>query len=389
MFGFFEKKEKTSLVIDVGNGSLACAILSVNSSKIIFSERISFLIPDDVNMLRIESEVSVSIEKCLNKIKNNKLFKKIIIEDVLVSVSSPWFVTNTKKINISENRAFVITERFIEDLLQKESEKFRLEEEKKNIEDQKISVIDKEIMFFKLNGYNIKNIIGKKIKSLESQIYFSGIREKLEKSIFKVLNKNIFVNNNKIVIKSFPFIMFSVLKNITLPGDNFIIMDITGETTDISLVYGGVIIKNVNFSSGRNFILRQISKKMDVSLEIAESMLHMYTDKKSDEKSYQNISDILSSVREEWFIYFNEAISEISKGFMLPSKIFVTSDDDVYPFYEDCIKIFSDNPYLSKKDLVLVHINKDILKKIYIDKSVKKTDEFIMVICIFKTLFSI
>ena len=77
----------------------------------------------------------------------------------------------TKNIHIAQDKTFIITEDFIEDIINKEKAKFKDElnaSEIKNILGDNIKIIDKNIIHTKINGYTLKDNISKKTKVFDA-----------------------------------------------------------------------------------------------------------------------------------------------------------------------------------------------------------------------------
>ena len=120
------KKEEVSLLIDVGNGSCGGALVSFSPDhvpKVLYNIRLPFAVSISQNKLELLGGMEHLLEEMfLNIIKNSDGQK---ISSGLVSFSSPWFISRTKSIHISEDKTFIITNHFLDDILEKEGQIFK------------------------------------------------------------------------------------------------------------------------------------------------------------------------------------------------------------------------------------------------------------------------
>jgi cell division ATPase FtsA len=388
--GFFGKKEKISLLVDIGNGSVAVALALYSDNekpKILYTIRKSFNIfdiPDDQKT--VENMFSL-LEEIFKKILEDKIVKRNNFSNVLVSFSSPWAITRTRIVNISQDRAFIITKQFIDEVISKEEVIFIKELKEittENVDVNSAVVLDKIMVSSKLNGYVLENNIGNKTKIFDASICFSAINKNLATNVISIINKYFGVSEERISMHSFSLISFFVIKDIFIMDKNFIVMDITGDTTELTLVEDGVLTKCIYFPSGKNFIIRQIAKKLNISNEISESMFHVYSMEKINEEERTKIFEVLANIEKEWSVYLEDALLDLSQNKALPSKIFLTVDNDVATFYTDCIKLSKNDSISSfRKNANVIHINNEIISHIYNTDSRMINDEFIGLLTIF------
>lgn len=393
----FNKKSKVTLLLDIGNGSISSA-LAIYKGKdapyIIYSS----ILPISLNLLSDISSISSHVEKYLDLaitdtlknafedsyFKKNKLPK--IVNSALVSFSSPWFSMKSKEININKDKEFLITESFLKDVLDKEAGKF-LEETSSSddiLHKGENFYVEKAVTSTKINGYYLINSLGKKTKSLDMYLYMSLVLNDMVNIVRKSISNHTRLSNSEIYLHTFPFISFSISNFMFPTTSNYLLMDITSEITDFTLVKDKTIISSASFPIGRNFVIRQISKVFDVSFEIAESFLHMFTNKKTDSNMTERIVDILSDVEKEWSIYLEDALLRLSPTMFLPTTIYITAEKDVVPLYVDFLNLSkSDNTSNFRKNIQTIHLSKDLLNKLCKFKPNIKQSEFIGMLALF------
>lgn len=391
----YNKKESTALLIDIGNGSIGGAFISTDSGKvprIIYNVRLPFIVVDKPDTLNLVSGMDILLDGVLNILIKNGFKQEYWknrekkLTSALITFSSPWFQLKTKQIDILRDESFFITEEFLDDIIKKEEKIFEKELSggSDNTKSNSFKIIEKSIIHAKINGYTINNVIGKKTKKFDAFICMSLIPENIEDKVQSAILKYVNIQKEKIIMHSFPMVSFSTIRDLFIENSDFIIMDVTGEITDLSLVRDSAIVQTVSFPSGRNFIIRQIAKTFDVQTEIAESMLHIYLSNKANSSVSGSIENILTNIEKEWSIHFERALRELSKEMVLPKKVYITSDSDVAKFYVDFLKLSkTDSTFEFRKNIDITHVNHDTLSHLCQSNARALPDEFIEILAIF------
>ncbi len=385
-------KTENALLVDVGNGTISAGLVVFEKDakpKFVYIIKKFFAVNENPSALNMEIEMNTLLDETLpvliKKGFENKYWigKKKDITRVLVSFSSPWFLSKTKSIHLKGEKEFTITNKFLEDILNKETTLLK-DELKTNDAETTFEVIERSIVHSKINGYILDNTIGKSTKTFDASLYMSVVEAKFIRKILETIQKHTHLSKDKISVNTFPLISFTVVRDLFTQESNFVLMDVTGEVTDITLVRGDIIEKIVTIPSGRNFILRQIAKTLNVSNEIAESSLKLYIAKKLDESMLLKISDVLVSVEKEWAIYIENALLELCPDMVLPNSLFLTTDEDVANVYTDFLSIQKQDATSNfRKNLKITRVNLEKTQDFYTNESGFTLDEFIVLLSLF------
>lgn len=390
---FTAEKEEATLLLDVGNGTISGSLVSFKkgySPKFLCNVKISIPVMENVDGGWLSKNLASSLDTVVSNLlekfaKTDRKGKRVKIVATLVSLSSPWFLLKTKAIHLRPEEDFIITPKFLAELSQKEEKIFEKELIKNNPVFSKSSfeIIERSIIHAKINGYVVNDILGRKTRSLDAFLCISIVDKKVYSILLEVLFRHLHVPAESILMHTFPVIFFTIIRDLYPRITDFFIFDITGEVTDITLVQSNAVTGSVSFPSGRNFILRQIAEAFKVSLEIAESNLRLYVDKKLDEKSIKTIEGILVNIEKEWSIYLENALNQLSPEFLLPSTVYMTSDNDVSPIFEAFLKLDKvDGTASFRKNAKINIITNKTLGKFY-EGSTPPQDQFISILTIF------
>jgi hypothetical protein len=396
MFNFLsEKKDEVVLIVDIGNGSIAGAFVCFSKGrkpKLLYTTRLPFIVSEKPHASKLlEGMYSLCNELLQNMVTEShqiKELKHLKPRSALVTFSSPWFTSKTKHVHIEKDALFTITRDFFNSVIQTEGEIFKKELKKESEQSTDVDIIEKSIVHTTINGYALNDSLGQKTKIFDAFLCLSVISHDIIEKISNSILTHTHVPKEHVLIHSFPLVSFTVLRDIFPTVTDFLIMDVTGEVTDITLVLNNVITKTVSFPSGRNFILRQIVKVFNITPEIAGSTLHLYMSGKVDDSTYNTMQEVLTEAEKEWSIYFEDTLVELNKGVTLPSKVYITADSDVAQLFINFLKISKTDATMAFRQTVdTVSITHDTLSGLYESASLVSTDEFIGILSIFYSKF--
>lgn len=381
---FIKKEAEVSLLIDIGNGTISVALVLFNKKtpKFIYHAKAGVPILEKNTKQRIITGIGTLLDQML--IKTLKL-RKEKINKVVVSFSAPWYTFKSKEIHLTENKDFIITKSFFDSILAKEEKLYIKELSESSDSDSKnqYSVAERSIVHAKINGYVLSNMLGKKTKSFDAYLYISAISTEIEEKIINVISKHTHILRRNITLYTSPLVSFHTIRDKFPDERDFLLMDITGESTDFSLVKEDFIESSTKLPLGRNYVIWKIAKSANVSTEISESMLHMYLQQKTDEVTTSLIEKTICEVEEEWAVYFEDAFITLCKTRDYPTRIFLISDDDVMLIFSNFLKLAKmDSTASFRKNMKLSLINEQTVSDLY-ESSVGVNPSVILVLLAF------
>jgi len=331
MFNFSKtKKNKVGIVIDFDYSSVGGLLFETKEGEkiralISFRKAVNFLFDTNLN-----ASLRCSVESLRFVTKELKKFHPGKIDFVVCVFSSPWFISKTKTVTVTMEKPFEIKNEFFNSLIEEEERNLNKSEKINN------QFIEHAIMKAELNGYSVKNPIGKTARSVKSSIYVSAGVNKAIEAVEKEIEKSF--NRSSLTLATLPFVAFKVLDDIIGDKEGFLIIDIGGEVTEISIVRNSALERTVSFSVGYNLLLRKISARMNTffgeSVSILKSHLRGHLAVGDLDKATLAIND---SVK-EWMLGLKDSLSEISKDGLLPQEALLMGDDLICkPFYS-CLR---------------------------------------------------
>jgi cell division ATPase FtsA len=265
-----KNKKEVVLILDIGSGSVAGSFVEFNigqDPRVLYVKRVPIKLFLTLSGERFKKAMLESLSITLNDLNKNGLrqlesYSNNRVKKVYCSLASPWFVSQTKTLVVKEDKEFTITAKFISDLLQKEEDSFENSNLSKYSSNKRHAseVIERKLIDVRLNGYKVKDPIGKKAQSAEFDIFLSMSQATILDSIEDVLSK--YFLTEEINFHSFTLVSFSAIRDIYESVSSFLFLDITGEVTDISIIKLGTILKTASFPVGKNSVIREVTKTL-------------------------------------------------------------------------------------------------------------------------------
>ncbi len=344
IFSGNKEKDKLVLVFDIGSSSVGGTLFWTQKSgipKIIMSFREPIILQKTLEIDKFLPSTLKSLEIVVGKIYKAGLGKP---ETIFCVLSSPWHVSQTRIIKLEKNAPFVFTSKLAGSLIQKELALFEGEYSAK-YQDVKSPVRAIEFKNIKtmLNGYETSNPLDQKAKELEMIIFISISPEQVLKNIEKTIGK--YFHFKDIKFSSFSLVSFAVTRDLFAHNEDFLLIDIGGEVTNISMTKKNILRESISFPLGCNFITRKIASSLHASLTEAKSLISLFKDGHVTEFMAKKISPVMDKLKKEWLGKFQESLANLSNDISIPSIIYITVEKDEAVFFSQIIETEQFNQY--------------------------------------------
>lgn len=341
LFSSRKKEQEMVAIFDLGSASIGGALVVLpkgddtgRKPNIIYSVRYPVAFQEDIDFERFTTLMLEALEEVARKMKEAA---PVVPQRTFCFLASPWYASQTRIIKLSKLSPFVFTEKIANGLIQKELQAFEDSYLKKYATlSNRPRVIEKKNIGVTLNGYKTNKPFGKKAKELEISLFISMSPEDVLDSIEERIKT--FLTVPRVEFSSFLFSSFVVTRDVFPDKKNFLLLDIGGEITDISLVKNDVLSESLSFPFGKNVFIRRIASRMKRSKEEAMSLLSLYLDGRAEKSLSQKIDRIMQETKDDWINHFEKALVDISGGLSLPSTIFFTADPYVVAWFKEAIK---------------------------------------------------
>ncbi len=385
---FSRKKEEGGVVaiFDIGTGSVGYALVEVRGGedtppKILFSSRHKIPFERHFEFSRFMKGMTRAIESCAKDLENQKPGK---ISNIHCFLTSPWYASQTRVIKLSKTTPFIFTQKLAESLVEKEIKLFEESTVSKYAEmGEEMVIIENKNIEVSMNGYKIVAPVGQKCKDLEMSTFISIAPESIISQISETLDHYF---HSKIKFSSFIFASYVVCRDLFISENNFILIDVSAEITDVAIIKNDILIESFSFPIGKNFLIRRIASGMAVSHEEALSYLKMCSEGHEGKDISSKLSLVLERAKSEWTKSMKEALSSMSQSISIPKRAFLSADADALCWFGEALSHGEWSDILStQSNFEVLNINeKSFYSSCSLDAGVEH-DPFLMIESIYKS----
>lgn len=345
--GFFSSRKASTfnVVLDIGSKSVGGAIF-VNSptrkTLLLYTTREPIAFQEALTGGNLFEAMHVSLRLILARLE--KYFVAYLernpsstaqIDSVSAVMSSPWHTSETKILKLDSEKELVLKEEMVNDLLSSE-EKGLEAKFQNNVRGRSFGLLEHKIIDMRLNGYSTARPYGKKIKDLEMSLFVSVAAEKM---LGKVRNTVLTrFASARFAFHTFTLASFTALRDFFPAVEHFLILQVGGEVTDITVVKGGVIAETLTFPLGHNSLLRALNKICANEPKCSlEGLLALHRDALTAPDERKKVERAIGDAKTLWLGLFNDAISNFSEEMFLPKRIFLFEDDAYAPLFQEFV----------------------------------------------------
>ena len=229
------------------------------------------------------------------------------IDRILVSVGSPWQKTTIRIEAISETKPFIFTQALLSEITKK---------------GQKIPPgfisSGESVIATLLNGYETPKPFGKKITRADMIILSSLLDEKVSKAIEKTLRKT--YHTHALTMTAFASVSYAGFRDIYPHENDFLVLEVTGEATDIAFVKRGLLVDVATITHGVNDLIRGSS--------IRGASLSGESHELIDPVRNARFGAHIAETEKAWIENIVKSLQEASVRHALPRTLFLLSEAD-------------------------------------------------------------
>lgn len=335
-----KKKERIVAIFDIGSGSVGGAMVRIPMDgkgvpvilKVAQSNEIKFR--KDLDFDSLMKDMTSALYLTANSLYDKKSGAP---DEIYCVLASPWYLSETRVIKLAKEKPFMFSKHLATELIEKEI--FNLTEifKGKYGDGEGIpEIIEQHTMAVSLNGYRMEDPLGKKCKSLEMDMLISLAPKVSLDKIRDTLSK--IYHHIDISFASFTMATYLAVRDKYITQDSYLLLDISGEITDVGIVSKGVLKAVLSFPFGRKTFFKQICSKMDIELRDAKEFFKLYCDNTLSAELKKKVDPVIESIEKSWNQSFSECISSLPRTLVLPDTIFLTADNDIKNWFADVLR---------------------------------------------------
>lgn len=363
-----KSQEHTCLVFDVGSNSVAGSWVRFAEGKrpvILFTKRVFINIYENVDVPQLRFAVKNALRESLTFLLPHAPCPP---HKAYVFLASPWYAAQTRTTVYGKRHPFVFSKRFADDLIANEFEKFQNQEHRewKKLGDGHVP-LEHKTMHVKLNGYTYEDPIGKKTERVEMVSFMSmmpkDVRDELEHIIHSTFHVDVEFHTSV-------FAGYFSLSHVADVPEDYMILDVRGETTDLVVVRNGYIEETVSLPMGDHSIVRAFAELLGKPPLHTEELLSMYTAGELDEATTALITRYKAEALEHVESLFIKAFGHIAERGLLPYHVYLYAQSEYSDWYYTILRDskFSEHVMLGKA--FDVHDGGKMMKGMVLDEEV-------------------
>lgn len=332
------KKEKLIAIFDIGSDSIGGALVEIplreNSLPVILkSVRTEIASRADFNISIFLKDMISNLGKTASLLYDKKAGAP---EEIVCVLASPWYLSETRIIKVSKDKPFVFTKRLSDELIEKEILSLN-ESYKRKYGDLKSipKIIEQHIMAISLNGYPTSSPFGKKCSFFEMNMVISLVPELCLDQINDVLSKTF--HHIPVSFSSFTFATYIAVRDRYITPDSYLLLDISGEITDVGIVTKGILKSVLSFPFGKKTFFKYMCTKLDIELRDAKELFKLYSEGNLSLEFKEKVVPLFESIENSWGEAFTECINTLPRTLILPGTIFLTADNDIKKWFTNAL----------------------------------------------------
>jgi len=339
MFGQTKNNDEI-IILDIGSASVAGSrvVISTDKKKIDFKDSVRHEanFKNRISFKVFFEEIEGALKNTLIGLKksNNRPVGKIVC-----FLSSPFYLSKTKTLVYTQKSPFVVNNKLINKLMAKEAEEFLVSRKKiyPEIADDENCLIESKIMAVRLNGYSVASVDSQSAVKLEIDGYLSLSSKAVTHRLTEIINQTGLGKN--VIFHSFAFAGFSTLRDIDDDDDDtFVLLDISGELSDLIFSLKGVLLENLSFPIGKNYIIRKTAEVFKTVPAEARSLIKLYSNGQANAQIEEKISQALGEIKKDWNKTFRQGLSALMEVGILPELIYLVGEDNLTNIFEGWLK---------------------------------------------------
>lgn len=341
-FPFFRlarSKETLAVVFDIRDSSVGAALVLLRKDKlpkIIYVTRHAFvraqkgtLRETSKNMLKALGRAASDIERSGFSYLAFTPLSDLTPKSVFCVLGSPWYGGHARTITFSRNKPFRIDSKLISEVLDREIASLKQSEHKhylhEGIRKGEVVLFERKILRVSLNRYPIDRPYGQWTRNISLDTYLSIAPQKILRNMHAMLHQTF--HPEAVYFHSSALSLFDVARDIWSSLEDFLLIEVGGEITEVAVVRRGVVHELCSFPLGSNSIAREISKKLNVSFEEASSLARLAVSKRVRNEIREYLSRVLSKQKDTWHRELQNALLHVSNGLFLPNTVILLSLD--------------------------------------------------------------
>ncbi len=328
VFSLFKNRHtKTVVLIEIGSASISGAYILIddrNHPIIYYSNHAPIRLRHSTSLI---NNVTDALKKITKDLLTNgapttahRSGRSIYIDRIIVSIASPWQETQIRKEQKTRRKPFHFTRSTMDGMVTRIS---------KRVANGRV-ITNNLVISTSLNGYFVQHPFGISTREAEVIVLGSYIDKEMVTRVTQIIRDTFHTEN--IEITAFAPVVYTVLRIVYPNEQNMLILDITGDATDIVLIKDGLLTDIVHTQRGLNMLRKSAYDAGIHASEPSESFHSMEHTILIDSKRNTKFTASIQQARALWLQDVIQALQTLNIKYVLPRNIFLLADDEAISF---------------------------------------------------------
>ena len=310
------RKDKNILFIDVGSASIGIAsipehLVADGDQRTVCLERAYLKIdeakPKAVDLLpRLTQLLNTIIEKNTKSIG--------AIKGVVVTFSAPWYQATAGTVHKDFEKEKKIEEGTLSDLLK---------EARANLLPPDGDLVDDSVLAVSINNYPTEQPVGKKGGAITLSLLRGSLLPKVKDAFSEVIQKYYGDTPQIFHVLALPYL--HVMRS-TFGTEEAVLVDVTGEMTDILIMRDGILWKRVAIPMGSRTLIRSLITEKERE-GVATNTLSLLLEGTLESQGNKDLQRKIAQFQKEWVSSVAKELLEMAKEAPLPTRLFLLSEN--------------------------------------------------------------
>ena len=276
------------------------------------------------------------------------------LEDIFVNISAPWVSSQLRNVHYEKEKGIVVNKQLIDHIVEKELSE-PLHHTRDFREHKDLVHIEHRVLDIFLNGYKTNKFNNKKVRDIDIHTLVSVMSSQTHKDFLHIIEK-VFHRGAQFFSNNFMFYHTAVSH---FPDEhNMVLLDISGEITEILVSVSGELSKIGTIPVGVHFLKRHLSQELSLSIEKVESLLRMYQEEFLDRAHHKPLEKAMDVAFRKWLKYLYDFFAEVGKEHLVPHVFVILTPQILHDWFFDRMRSADEiKEHMARgKDISIMHI---------------------------------
>ena len=325
MSPLFQSKIKNGplTVFEIGGGSVSALVLAdegLPERSLVWSRREPLAFGRHEDFSQYFRDTLKVLDSLLNQINHFHLGEMAAVHCLL---ASPWHVAESRILTANWPQPLSVTPKIIANMT---AQNLARHQARFKSDDFELALIDDVIIKTELDGRVSSNVDGQKASQLAITRFTSSTDRRILQKLREKISPRLHYQDPR--FHSNLLSNFAVTKAALPKRQSFILLDVSGELTDVTVVYNDSIRGLASFPMGKYTIARMLAEQLGSNPSEIYSSLKLKAEKMLDLKHERVLDRALEPLRLEWQYLLAETLKPLERpGEHLP--VVVIGDDTI------------------------------------------------------------